>query len=80
MYRAIGSLRAGKSYRVAAPLGLNGESADVPENIVVAWWSLRFPRYTTATGTPRQPFSVWPILLCIAYVDVCSGVHVHPGK
>ena len=44
---------------------LNGESADVPENIVVAW-SLRFPRYATATDTPRKPFSVWTILLCIA--------------
>ena len=30
---------------------LNGESADVPENSVVGW-SLRFPRYATATGTP----------------------------
>ena len=44
---------------------LNGESADVPENIVVDW-SLRFPRYETATGAPRKPFSVWTILLCIA--------------
>ena len=43
----------------------SGERADMPENIVVAW-SLRFPRYATATGTPRKPFSVWTLLLCIA--------------
>ena len=48
---------------------LNGESADVPEYIVVDW-SLRYPR--SATATPRKPFSVWTILLCIA-VGVCSG-------
>ena len=42
---------------------LNGESADVPEDIVVDW-SLRYPR--SATATPRKPFSVWTILLCIA--------------
>ena len=57
---------------------LNSESADMPENIVVTW-SLRFPRYATATGTPRKPFSVWTILLCIAvyrpYTCVC-GVHM----
>ena len=32
---------------------LNGESADVPEDIVVDW-SLRYPR--PATATPRKPF------------------------
>ncbi len=32
---------------------LNGESADVPEDIVVDW-SLRYPR--SATATPRKPF------------------------
>ena len=37
----------------------------MPDNIVVAW-SLRFPRYATATGTPRKPSSVWTPLLCIA--------------
>ena len=42
---------------------LNGESADVPENIVVAS-SLRYPWFAMATGTPRKPFSVWTILLC----------------
>ena len=36
---------------------LNGESAVVPEDIVVDW-SLRFPPSATATGTPRKPFSV----------------------
>ena len=46
---------------------LNGESADVPEDIVVEW-SLRYPR--SAMTTPRKPFSVWTILLCIA-VGVC---------
>ena len=51
---------------------LNGESADVPEDIVVDW-SLRYPR--SATATPRKPFSVWTILLCIA-VGVCSGGHL----
>ena len=34
---------------------LNGESADVPEDIVVKW-SLRYPR--SATAIPRKPFSV----------------------
>ena len=34
---------------------LNGESADVPEDIVVDW-SLRYPRSATATGTPQKPF------------------------
>ena len=34
---------------------LNGESADVPEDIVVEW-SLRYPR--SATAIPRKPFSV----------------------
>ena len=65
---------------------LKGESADVPENIIVAW-SLRFPRYAMATSTPRKPFSVWTILLCIAicrpYTCVPTGAHVkhvHPGK
>ena len=53
---------------------LNGESADVPEDIVVDW-SLHYPRSATATGTPQKPFSVWTILLCIA-VSVCSGVHM----
>ena len=33
---------------------LNGESVDVPEDIVVDW-SLRYPR--SATATPRKPFS-----------------------
>ena len=51
---------------------LNGESADVPEDIVVDW-SLRYPR--SATATPRKAFSVWTILLCIA-VGVCSGGHI----
>ena len=52
---------------------LNGESADVPEDIVVDW-SLRYPR--SATATPRKPFPVsWTILLCIT-VDVCSGGHM----
>ena len=32
---------------------LNGESADVPDDIVVDW-SLRYPR--SATATPRKPF------------------------
>ena len=54
---------------------LNGESADVPENIVVAW-ALRFPRYASATGTTRKPFSVWTILLCIA---VCRPYTCVPG-
>ena len=36
---------------------LNGESADVPEDIVVDW-SLRYPRSATATGTPKAIFSV----------------------
>ena len=35
---------------------LNGESADVPEDIVVDW-SLRYPRSALATGTPHT-FSV----------------------
>ena len=52
-----------------------GESADVHENIVVAW-SLHFPRYATATGTPRKPFSVWTILLCNA---VCRPYTCVPG-
>ena len=52
------------------------ESTDVPEDIV-ADWSLRFPRSATATGTPRKPFSVWTILLCIAvYGYMCSGEHI----
>ena len=46
---------------------LNGESADLAEDIVVGW-SQRFPR----SATPRKPFSVWTILLCIAV----SGVHM----
>ncbi len=50
---------------------LNGESAYVPEDIVVDW-SLRYPaRYRYA----RNPFSLWTILLCIA-VCVCTGVHM----
>ena len=58
----------------AANVGLrcsvfNGESADVLEDIVVDW-SLRYPR--SATATPRKPFSVWTILLCIA-LGVSSG-------
>ena len=32
---------------------LNGESADVPEDIV-ADWSVRFPRSAPATGTPEK--------------------------
>ena len=52
---------------------LNGESADVPEDIVVDW-SLRYPR--SATATPRKPFSVWTIRLCIA-VGVCPGGYVY---
>ena len=51
---------------------LNGESADVPEDIVVDW-SLRYPR--SATATHRKPFSVGTMLLCIAVV-VCSGGHM----
>ena len=51
---------------------LNGESADVPEDIVVEW-SLHYPR--SATTTPRKPFSVWTILLCIA-VGVCFRGHM----
>ena len=51
---------------------LNGESADVPEDIVVDWL-LRYPR--SATATPRKPVLVWTILLCIA-VGVCSGGHM----
>ena len=50
---------------------LNGQSADVPEDIVVDWL-LRYPR--SAKATPRKPFLVWTILLCIA-VGVCSGGH-----
>ena len=50
---------------------LNDESADVPEDIAVDW-SLPYP----ATDTPRNPFSVWTILLCIA-VWVCSGVQCY---
>ena len=46
---------------------LNGESADVPEDIVVDW-ALGYPR--SATATSRRPFSAWTILLCIA-VGVC---------
>ena len=52
---------------------LNGESADVSEDIVVDW-SLRYPRSPTAT--PRKPFSVWTILYYIA-VGVCSGGHIY---
>ena len=51
---------------------LNGESADVLEDIVVDW-PLRYPR--SATATPRKPFSVWTILLCIA-LGVSSGGHM----
>ena len=51
---------------------LNGESADVPEDIVVDV-SLHYPR--SATATHRKPFSVWTILLRIA-VGVCSGGHM----
>ena len=55
---------------------LYGESADVPEDIVVDW-SLCFPRSATATGTPRKPFSVLTILLCFAVCGyVYSGVHM----
>ena len=55
---------------------LNGESADVPEDIVVDW-SLRFPRSAMATYTIRKTFLVWTILLCIAECGcVCSGVHM----
>ena len=50
---------------------LNGESAGVPEDIVVDWL-LRYPR--SATATPRNPFLVWTILLCIA-VGVCYIGH-----
>ena len=52
---------------------LNGESADVPEDIVVDW-SLRYPR--SATATPRKPFSVWTIRLCIS-VGVCPGEYIY---
>ncbi len=51
---------------------LNVESADVPDDIVVDW-SLRYPR--SASATPRKPFSVWTILVCIA-IGVCSGGHM----
>ena len=52
---------------------LNGESADVPNDIVVDW-SLRYP--LSATATLRKPFPVWTILSCIA-VGVCCGGHIH---
>ena len=52
---------------------LTGESADVPEDIVVDW-SLRYPR--SATATPRKSFSVWTMLLCIA-VDLCVFRRAH---
>ena len=42
-----------------------GESADVPEDDIVADLSLRFLRSAMATGTPRKPCSVWTILLCM---------------
>ena len=55
---------------------VNGDSADMPEGIVVDWW-LHFPRSATTTGTPRKPLSVWTILLCIAVCRyMCSGVHM----
>ena len=47
---------------------LNGERADMPENIVVAW-SLRFPRYAMATGTPSKAiFSVDATVVQLPYV------------
>ena len=52
---------------------LNGESAEVPEDIVVDW-SLRYPR--SATATPRKPFSVWRILLICIAVGVFRRAHV----
>ena len=38
-----------RGQRRPTPFCVNGESADVPENIAVAWWALSFPRYATAT-------------------------------
>ena len=73
----VSVMNAGVFFGNAANVGLrcsvlNGESADVPEDIVVDW-SLRYTR--SATATPRKPFSVWTILLCIA-IGVCSGGHM----
>ena len=50
---------------------LNGESADVPDGIVVDW-SLRFPRYT-----PKAMFSVDDAVMhCRMWIRVFRGVHV----
>ena len=55
---------------------LNGETADVPEDIVVDRL-LRYPR--SAMATPRKPFLdrtiIFNIGICIA-VGVCSGGHM----
>ena len=66
---------------------LNGESVDVPEDIV-ADWSLRFPRSATATGThtPKAIFSVDDTVKdcrtcvpeCTCYKIVKSLVDDHP--
>ena len=55
---------------------LNGESVDVPEDIVVVR-SLRYPR--SATATPRKPFAVWRILLICIAVGVFRRAHVIMG-
>ena len=54
---------------------LNGESADVPEYIVVDC-SLRYTRSATARPYTRKPFSVWTILLICIVVGACSGGHM----
>ena len=49
---------------------LNGESADVPEDIVVDW-SLRFLRSATATGTLESHFQCGRHCYALPYVDTC---------
>ena len=62
---------------------LNGESADVPANIVVDW-SLRFPRY--ATATPESHFQCVRYCYALPYVGhirvfrAAHVKHVHPGS
>ena len=67
----------GNAANIGLRRSLNGERADMPENIVVAW-SLRFPRYATATGTPESHLQCGPHCYALPYVSpigayVCSG-------
>ena len=58
---------------------LNGDNADVSEDIVVDW-SLRFPRSPTAKVSlpvhPESHFQCRRYCYALPYVYVCYGVHM----